>query len=106
MKWLLLLALGCSGSQAPSGGGSTKPPIAAERASCTTADDCTLVEACCGCSAGGRRVAIRKDAVGEYDATRAQRCGDSICKTVISQHPSCHAEAGCEAGVCVVLHHM
>jgi hypothetical protein len=104
---LVLLALGCGGQQAASSGGSGsgKPPIAAERASCTTADDCTLVEACCGCNAGGRRVAIRKDAVAEYDATRPQRCGDSVCTTVISNHSSCLAEAGCEAGACVVLAH-
>lgn len=85
--------------------GSGSAPIAAERAACTTADDCTLVEACCGCNAGGRRVAIRKDAVTEYDATRAQRCGDSMCAQVISDHSSCNAEAGCEGGQCVVLPH-
>ena len=110
MKWLVaVVAFVACNSKPPGGGGggtgSTKPPIAAERSSCSTADDCTLVEACCGCSAGGRRVAIRKDAVAEYDATRAQRCGDSVCAQVISTDPSCNAEATCEAGACTVMAH-
>ena len=107
MRWLFILALvACGNSKPPAnGGGSAKPPIAAERDRCSTADDCTLVEACCGCSAGGRRVAIRKDAVAEYDATRPQRCGDSVCAAVMSNDPSCNAEATCEAGTCTVMAH-
>lgn len=97
---LAALALGC-GQKAVS-----KPPNAVERDACSTADDCTLVEACCGCSAGGKRVAIRKDAVAEYDATRPKRCGDSVCTAVMSQHSSCNAEAGCDAGRCKVMAHM
>lgn len=105
---ILLAVVGC-GQKAPptngGGGGSAKAPIAAERNSCAVADDCTLVEACCGCTAAGRRVAIRKDAVAEYDATRPQRCGDSTCAQAISTHSSCHAEAACEAGKCTVMAH-
>lgn len=108
MKVLLLaLLVACGGSKAPANGGSGgPPPNAADRDTCTTADDCTLVDACCGCNAGGKQVAIRKDAVAEYDATRAQRCGDSMCTQVISEHSSCNAEATCEAGRCKVMAHM
>ena len=108
MRFALLFLLACSGSKSPpanGGGGSAKAPIAAERNSCSTAEDCTLVDACCGCNAAGRRVAIRKDAVAEYDATRPQRCGDSMCAQAISTDPSCHAEAACEAGKCTVMAH-
>jgi hypothetical protein len=103
----LLLLVAC-GSTTPSGGtGGTKPPPnAADRDSCATAEDCTLVDACCGCNAAGKRVAIRKDAVAEYDATRQQRCGDSMCAQSISTHSSCNAEATCEAGHCKVMAHM
>ncbi len=91
----------------PGGAGSgSAPPYAADRSACTTAGECTLVEACCGCNAGGRRVAIRKDAVADYDVTRDQRCHDTTCAQMISQDASCDAEAGCEGGRCVVLPHM
>jgi hypothetical protein len=101
----LLFAIAC-GSKPGATGAKGPPPNAADRDTCTTADDCTLVEACCGCTAGGKRVAIRKDAVAEYDATRPQRCGDSQCPQVISTHSSCNAEATCDAGHCKVMAHM
>ncbi|MEO8706728.1 MAG: hypothetical protein ABI867_42270, partial [Kofleriaceae bacterium] len=91
MRALAVVVLVGCGQQATPG----KPPPADPK-SCTVAEDCTLVEACCGCNAGGRRVAIRKDAVAEYDATRPKRCGDSACTTVMSTHSSCNAEATCE----------
>jgi hypothetical protein len=104
---LLVLLVACGSKSAPTGGTPNKPPPnAAERDNCTTADECTLVEACCGCTAGGKKVAIRKDAVAEYDAGRQQRCGDSMCPQVMSDHSSCNAEATCEAGHCKVMAHM
>lgn len=109
MKALILAVLvACGGSKAPPAGtgSATPPPNAADRDTCTTAEDCTLVDACCGCNAGGQKVAIRKDAVAEYDATREQRCGDTMCAQVISEHSSCNAEATCEAGHCKVMAHM
>lgn len=102
---ILVLAIAC-GSKSSTPSGPAQPPNAADRDTCATAEDCTLVDACCGCSAGGKRVAIRKDAVAEYDATRGARCGDSMCPQVISTHSSCDAEATCEAGHCKVMAHM
>ncbi len=101
----LLLAIAC-GSTSSTSTGAKQVPHAADRDRCTSAEDCTLVEACCGCTAGGKRVAIRKDAVVEYDSTRRERCGDSMCTQVISTHSSCDAEATCEAGHCKVMAHM
>jgi hypothetical protein len=110
LRALLVVLVACGGQKAapaPNGGtGTSPPPNASDLAHCTSADECTLVEACCGCNAGGRRVAIRQDAVAQYDATREQRCGETMCAQVISNDPSCHAEAGCENGSCVVLPHM
>lgn len=101
----VVIAIACGSSTAkPDVKGP--PPNAADRDSCTSADDCTLVEACCGCTAGGKRVAIRKDAVAEYDATRRERCGDSTCTQVMSTHSSCNAEATCEANHCKVMAHL
>lgn len=102
----LVLAIACGSRSAPTGTANKPPPNAADRDVCTTAEDCTLVDACCGCTAAGKRVAIRKDAVAEYDATRQQRCGDSMCAQAISTHSSCDAEATCEAGHCKVMAHM
>jgi hypothetical protein len=101
---LLVVAIACGSSTTTSG--PKKAPNAVDRDACTTAEDCTLVEACCGCTAGGKRVAIRKDAVAEYDATRGERCGDSVCPQVISTHSSCNAEATCEANHCKVMAHL
>lgn len=96
----------CSGSGSGGGGAPKPPPNAADRDTCASDDDCTLVEACCGCTAGGRRVAIRKDAVAEYDATREARCADTVCAAMMSEHSSCHAEATCASGRCKVMAHM
>ncbi len=103
----IVLLAACGSKSAPTGvTATTPPPNAADRDTCATAEDCTLVDACCGCNASGKRVAIRKDAVAEYDASREQRCGDSMCAQVISTHSSCNAEATCEAGHCKVMAHM
>ena len=107
MKILAVFLLVACGNSKPAPTPGTKPPInAADRESCKAADECTLVEACCGCSAGGKKVAIRKDAVADYDAGRQQRCGSTVCTTVMSDHPSCTAEATCDAGRCKVMAHM
>ena len=80
----------------------TEPPD-----NCTTADDCELVDACCGCNAGGKKLAIRKDAVAAFEASREQRCGGLMCAQFISQDPSCDAEAICGSrNRCRVAPHM
>jgi hypothetical protein len=98
------LAIGCG----PASPASTSPAPPGEPGdSCTTADDCELVDACCGCSAGGRKIAIRKDAVAGFESTRAQRCGEVMCAQMISKDPSCDAEAICGSrNRCRVAPHM
>jgi len=101
-----LLGLGCGAkSETP------KPPDTASPGepgdSCTTAEDCALVDACCGCNAGGKKIAIRKDAVASFDSTREKRCGEIVCSQMISQDPSCDAEAICGSrNRCRVAPHM
>jgi hypothetical protein len=74
---------------------------------CTSGDECDLVDACCGCNAGGKKIAIRKDAVADYQASRQQRCGGTVCAMNISTDPSCDAEAICGSGNrCRVAPHM
>jgi hypothetical protein len=106
MKLLALLLLVACGNSTPPPTANKKPINAVDKDTCQVAEDCTLVDACCGCGAGGKKVAIRKDAVAEYDAGRQQRCGGNVCTTVMSTHSSCDAEAGCDNGHCKVLPHM
>jgi hypothetical protein len=74
---------------------------------CTTADDCDLAETCCGCNNGGHRVAIRKDAMASFTASRDQRCAGVMCAHHISHDPSCDAEAICGSrNRCRVAPHM
>jgi hypothetical protein len=106
---LVAFALGCGGTPPPAGSAAASPPPpSAEPADrCTTADDCELVDACCGCNAGGKKLAIRKDAVAAFEASRAQRCGDVLCAQVMSEDPSCDAEAICGSrNRCRVAPHM
>ena len=112
---VLLLALAaCSGQPKPptttggGGSGSATAPIAeaADRDDCTTDEDCTLADACCGCNSGGRRVALRADALTAYNQGREARCGGQMCAMHISNHPSCNAEAVCKKGHCRVQPHM
>jgi hypothetical protein len=98
------LAIGC-GAKASSPG--DKPASTELPDSCTTGDDCELVDGCCGCNAGGRKIAIRKDAVASYMASHPQRCADQMCPQVISTDPSCDAEAICGSrNRCRVAPHM
>jgi len=99
-----LFAIGCGPAPAAPG----KPaPITEPATNCTTADDCDLVDACCGCNAGGKKFAIRKDAVAGFLASREQRCGGVVCAQMISTDPSCDAEAICGSrNRCRVAPHM
>jgi hypothetical protein len=94
---------GCGGQPAPD-----KPAPPGEPGdSCTTADDCDLVDACCGCNAGGKKIAIRKDAVAAFEASHDKRCGGLMCPQFISHDPSCDAEAICGSrNRCRVAPHM
>ena len=99
-----LATVGCGGKP----GAPDKPaPVTEPATSCTTSDDCDLVDACCGCNAGGKRIAIRKDAVAGFQASRDQRCADVVCAQMISTDPSCDAEAICGSrNRCRVAPHM
>jgi len=104
--WLAVACLlAACGSSQPA---ADKPAPSGEIAdSCTTGDDCALVDGCCGCNAGGQQLAIRKDAVAAFEASRAQRCGEKMCAQVISNDPTCDAEAICgNRNRCRVAPHM
>jgi len=104
----LLAAVGCGSSKpAPAGSGSATPITGELPDTCTTSEDCELVQACCGCNAGGKQIAIRKDAVAGFEAARPERCGGNMCAQMISTDPSCSAEAVCgQTGRCEVAPHM
>jgi hypothetical protein len=103
MSLFAALAIGCGAKSSPASDQPAPPdqPAPAQPAatgpadSCTTAADCALVEECCGCNAGGKKIAIRMDAVASFESSRAERCGDVMCAQMISTDPSCDAEAIC-----------
>jgi len=114
---LLITALGCGAKPPPApatGSGSSSSPSGSPSGQltelpdrCSAADDCELVDACCGCNAGGRKLAIRKDAVAAFQSTHEQRCADQMCPQFISHDPSCDAEAICGShNRCRVAPHM
>jgi len=110
---LLVAALGCGAAPPPpppatgSGSSTERADLAELPDRCSAADDCELVDACCGCNAGGRKLAIRKDAVAAFERTHEQRCADQMCAQVISHDPSCDAEAICGSrNHCRVAPHM
>jgi hypothetical protein len=57
--------------------------------SCINHVDCDVVDACCRGDAGGKRIAIRKDAVADFMVEREQRCAGVMCAQVTSIDPSC-----------------
>jgi len=111
MRFAALVFLVACGSSKPAGTtggtGSGPPPTKAELDTCTKDEECALVEACCGCNAGGRKVAIRADAVADYEKSRPQRCASEVCTQMMSEHLSCDAEAVCgQNGHCKPSPHM
>lgn len=106
---LVLFALAACGSSKPAPGVTeTKfDPAAPLPVACKASDECALVEACCGCNAGGKQIAIRADAVAGFQGSREQRCGGQMCTQSISTDPSCDAEATCgQNGRCNVTPHL
>ena len=105
----LALVLAACGSSKPAPGATatTFDPSAPLPVACKVTDDCALVEACCGCNAGGKQIAIRADAVAGFQSSREQRCGGQMCAQAISSDPSCDAEATCgQNGRCNVTPHL
>ncbi|MBL0219227.1 MAG: hypothetical protein IPQ07_35825 [Myxococcales bacterium] len=74
------LALAACGSSAA--GPPAPKPLTADAPlpdSCKVSEDCTLVQACCGCNAGGKQIAIRADAVASFEAGRLERRAAPTC---------------------------
>lgn len=94
---------GPGGGVAP--GASAAPrvdaPEPAEQA-CSRDVECTLVEDCCGCAAGGMQTAIRTDAVEAVTERSEDVCAERSCGGAASNHRSCSATAArCLGGRCV-----
>jgi hypothetical protein len=110
VAWLGLFvaaAIGCSSTSSTPGGPDKPAPVTQPADNCTSADDCELVDACCGCNTGGKKIAIRKDAVAAFQASAEQRCGGMMCPQFVSHDPSCDAEAICGSrGHCRIAPHM
>ncbi len=72
---------------------------------CSQDEDCLLVDAtCCGCNAGGRKVAIARTRAAAY--RKALHCTEAVfCAAMVSADPSCSATAACQKGICSVRPH-
>ena len=80
-----------------------EPKPEAEWLGCTADADCvTSRDGCCGCSGGGKALAIAKKNFDDYDGLLEMECGMSPCSAVVSADPSCKLSARCEAGKCVL----
>jgi hypothetical protein len=96
VAWLAISAsAGCGSSSGPPEHPSQAPSSAHPDDSCINDHDCTFADDCCNCNAGGRRIAIRKDALAEFMASQPQRCGEVVCPQVISHDVSCQGPAIC-----------
>ena len=62
---------------------------------CITDHDCDVVDDCCRCDEGGKRFAIRVDAIADFMVERQQRCAGVRCLPMTSNDPSCTGELVC-----------
>ena len=90
--------LGCSTPRAPA---PIHPDAAApaQTAACKSDGDCVLVdEGCCGCTGGGKRIAMLRSQVQQ------RNCEAVMCPQIMSNDPSCLdvARAYCKAGRCEI----
>lgn len=61
--------------------------------SCEKDSDCISLKAdCCGCSSGGKAMAINKDYKKSYEDDLLKSCANTACIAVISNDPSCGAD--------------
>ena len=75
------LAVGCGSKPPDKPAPRSDPGEPADN--CTVSEECALVDACCGCNAGGRKLAIRKDAVAAFTASYQDRCRGQMCPQMI-----------------------
>jgi hypothetical protein len=71
------------------------PRLAQPPDSCISEHDCDVVDACCRCDEGGKRFAIRVDAIADFMVERQQRCAGVKCLPLTSNDPSCKGELVC-----------
>lgn len=106
--WATALALaafalaGCGGGGGGGAAGGPETGGASEPITCESADDCVLVEDCCGCSAGGKKMAVHRERLDQVISSEAENCEQKSCGSGPSDDPSCEASgARCEQGRCV-----
>jgi hypothetical protein len=105
---VLVLGASCARDAASAGAGASASDLpragepTAEEQSCWKDSECTLVEDCCGCGAGGLRMSVREDRIGEVTDRSAAVCEQRSCPGQPSQHRSCSATAArCAGGRCI-----
>jgi hypothetical protein len=75
-----------------------------EMRQCVTDEDCISVQGdCCGCGGGGSAQVINKTFVEHWQQILSEKCADTMCPMVMSEHWTCHAETKCMEGQCVFI---
>lgn len=101
---LALSLVACQEAERKNGaGGSAARGKVKDFYSCKSSSDCVIERQkdCCPCNAGGREVAIRKDAVAAYRSARTARCqGSLMCPQIYLCDDS--AVTFCQAGRCTL----
>jgi hypothetical protein len=75
----------------------------ASKTSCQADSDCMLTQAdCCGCTSGGKNIAIAKAYDATWNGELSANCKNVACVQVISQDPSCTSQAVCDNNNCAL----
>ncbi len=101
MKFLVTIIvvsflIGCSHT-----GANTKKSNTIDMKACSKDSQCVSVAAsCCGCSSGGKNMAISSQKKSEWNKIHDEVCAKNICPMMMSNDPSCDATPVCIAGKC------
>jgi hypothetical protein len=106
VRLVVLFALAACGPAQPTNTTGRMPAGVADFGGCNPAveqDPCTLIDDCCGCERGGKRLAVHRDTgVKEWESRRTWRCAETACPKKPGTDASCAsaAHAVCAVNQC------
>lgn len=101
MSLLSMLLMAAHSCEKGGGNAAVQAKESNTNSSCKSDDDCTLIKAdCCGCSQGGKQIAIPRAEISARQAKLMAECKGIFCAQVMSPDPSCKLKAQCVDGRC------
>lgn len=71
---------------------------------CEKDNDCVSIKGdCCGCSSGGAATAVNKTHVPRWPKKLSEKCKETVCPAVISDHWTCFANPKCVKNKCELM---